>query len=179
MEATAPLSNVSLGDVVTLPDGRAHSVRALATWRFPVEDIAGFVLLGEMSLLLDIPVSGRPLDVYIPVDKMSTPPSSVQSVCDGVVRYWSPHLPSISGALPELSYRVLSSVTRLDPVFVLYREEEAIMFVRAGQLKLESLRTHRMPRSTSEQSADRHSATLTPVPAYVPSENIYDRLTSR
>jgi len=64
-------------------------------------------------------------------------------------------------------------------VFVLYREDEAVMFVRAGQLKLESLRTHRMPRSEGEQPADRHSATLTPVPAYVPSENIYDRLTSR
>lgn len=175
----APLSSLALGDLITLPDGSSHSVRAHASWSVPIKDIVGFVLLGEMRLILDIPASGRAVDVYVPADRTPDDPSHLSSQAQGLVRYWAPHLPPVSGAMSELSYRLLTTPVRIDPVFVLYRQGEAVIFVKSGQIPFSSLRTDRLGHRNSETPADRYSASLSPQPAYRPASDVYKELTSR
>jgi hypothetical protein len=145
----------------------------------PIKDIVGFVLLGEMRLILDIPASGRAVDVYIPSDKTPDDPSHLASQAQGLVRYWAPHLPPVSGAMSELSYRLLTTPLRIDPVFILYRQGEAIIFIKSGQIPFSSLRTDRLDKNSLETPVDRYSASLAPSPVYQPTSEIYKELTSR
>ena len=176
---SAPLASLSLGDLITLQDGSSHSVRAHASWTSPIKDIVGFVLLGEMRLILDIPASGRAVDVYIPSDRTPDDPSHLSSQAQGLVRYWAPHLPPVSGAMSELSYRLLTTPMRIDPVFILYRQGEAIIFVKSGQIPFGSLRTDRLDKRSIETPVDRYSASLAPAPVYQPTSEVYKELTSR
>lgn len=175
----APLASLALGDLITLPDGSSHSVRAHASWSVPIKDILGFVLLGEMRLILDIPASGRAVDVYIPADRTPDDPAHLTSQAQGLVRYWAPHLPPVSGAMSELSYRLLTTPIRIDPVFVLYRQGEAVIFVKSGQIPFHSLRTDRLDLRNAEAQAPRYSASLTPAPVTVPVSEVYREMTSR
>lgn len=176
---TAPLQDLSLGDVVTLAGSRSYTVRSVATWMAPIVDLSGFVLLGEMELLLGIPSSGRPVDLFLPSTKF-TDASGIASISEGVSRYWAPHLPSHGGAMAELLYRIVLVQGKLEPVFLLYRGEEAVVFERSRGLSHEHMRTERMTRGASEDTLTRHSASFTPVPAYAPpAADLYEHLTSR
>jgi hypothetical protein len=81
--------------------------------------------------------------------------------------------------MSELSYRVLTTPVRIDPVFVLYRQGEAVIFVKSGQIPFHSLRTDRLGLRNEEVQAPLYSASLTPAPVTAPVSEVYREMTSR
>jgi hypothetical protein len=178
-EYTAPLFDIALGDIVTIAGSHSYTVRAHAVWPTPIADLSGFVLLGELDMILGIPASGRPIDMYLPVTRFSVTSSVLQSVSEGAVRYWPPHMPSHGGVMAELLYRLLASTDRSDTGFIMYRSSEAVVFQRTTGLPYEHVQTSRMTRGSVEGPVERHTASFTPVPAYVPPSALYEKLTTR
>ena len=175
----APLAELALGDVITVSPGRTYSVRAVASWGAPVANLVGFVLLGELDALLGIPSNSGPLDVFLPVNNFPSHSGPGRSVAEGAVRYWAPHLPAMSDAMGELLWRLIVFPGKLDPVFLVYRGEELVVFVRSFDVPSQQLRTQRMLRGEDTTRVDRTSGLVTAVPSYVPSSNLYEQLTSR
>ena len=175
----APFAELALGDVITVSSGRTYSVRDVASWGAAVADLIGFVLLGELDVLLGVPDSERPVDVFLPVDRFPASAGAPKSAAEGAVRYWAPHLPAQSDAMGELLWRLVVVPGRLDPVFIVYRGEEAVVFVRSFDTPPSTLKTQRMGRGSDDTVVPRFSGSLTPVPAYVPAEALYEQLTRR
>lgn len=166
-----PFSSVSLGDIVTLPDGRALSVRAKADLPPGVEGVSAFVLLGELESLLV--ASGRPGDLvasYVPVDYLPPQATTARMLAEGAAAYWAPHLPAAAGAMGELLYRVLSLRSQVAPIILVYRGPELVVFVRASAFPPLDLRLLRMPQRADPVTVGRVAATVEPmgVPASAP-----------
>jgi hypothetical protein len=175
-----PLADLALGDVLTLPDGRAHTVRSIVQLVVPVGSMSGFVLLGELEMLLSMPASIRdPLGVYLPVERFPVPEAHTRIAAEGAARYWAPHLPAIAGAMGEILYRVIEVRGSLDPIVVVYRGPDVVVFVRTGEMDVTTLRLLRMQRSMEpEQDVERFGAALQPAPHLVPvTERAYETLT--
>jgi hypothetical protein len=175
----APLEDLALGDVVSIAGTHSYSVRALATWPSPILDLVGFALLGELDLLLGIPASGRPVDLYLPTTRFREHPSAMNSASEGVVRYWAPHLPSHGGAMAELLYRLLLVDGQIEPLFVLYRGDEAVVFERNRGIPHEHIQSSRLQRGADEGPLTKYQASFTPMPAYAPATTLYEQLTTR
>ena len=174
------LADVALGDVVTLPNGRSLTVRSMVTLATPVGSMSGFLLLGELEMLLSIPPSQNdPLGVYLPVERFPVDESQTRVAAEGAARYWAPHLPAIAGAMGEIRFRVLEVRGSVDPVVVVYRGPDVVVFVRTGHLDVRSLGMLRMQRPSGvEQDVERHAATVAPAPHLVPAtERAYETLT--
>jgi hypothetical protein len=175
-----PLADLALGDVITLPEGRSLTVRSVVQLVVPVGSMSGFVLLGELELLLSIPTSELDqLGVYLPVERFPVPAEHTRVAAEGAARYWAPHLPSIAGAMGEITYRVLDVRGSLDPVVVVYRGPDVVVFMRTGGLDTGALRLLRMQRAVgSEQDVDRFAAVVQTAPHLVPvTERAYETLT--
>jgi hypothetical protein len=175
-----PLADLALGDVITLPEGRSLTVRSVVQLVVPVGSMSGFVLLGELELLLSIPTSELDqLGVYLPVERFPVPHEQTRVAAEGAARYWSPHLPAIAGAMGEVTYRVLDVRGSLDPVVVVYRGPDVVVFMRTGGLDTNALRLLRMQRPVgTEQDVDRFAAVVTAAPHLVPvTERAYETLT--
>jgi hypothetical protein len=179
----ASISSLSLGDIVTLADGRSLSVRAHVTLTVPVGVMAGFLLLGEMELVLSVPtLSGAPFAVYLPVERFPAPTEHSRSAAEGATRYWAPHLPALGQAMGEIYYRVVEVRGTTDPVVIVYRGPEAVVFVRSGFTWGGDLDVMAMPRDPSNEdtAVTRHAADVSVVPAYVPAPaEIYETFTTR
>lgn len=147
-----PLLDAQLGDVVTLPDGTAHSVRARADFSQPVRGMAGFLVLGECRLILGLPpVVGAPVMVLMPGD---VPAGAVcRSLVEGATRYWAPHLPSLTGAMGELLWRVLGIAGLPDPAVVLFRGDEVLVYLRTAIALPQHLRLARLDRTDANDVA--------------------------
>jgi hypothetical protein len=174
------LADIALGDVVTLPDTRSLTVRSVVQLAVPVGSMTGFVLLGEMEMLLSIPPSqADPLGVFLPVMKFPVPETQTRVAAEGAARYWAPHLPAIAGAMGEILFRVLEVRGAVDPIVVVYRGPDVVVFMRTGHLDAHTLRILRMQRPVGdEQSVDRYAATVQQVPHLVPvEERAYETLT--
>lgn len=177
-----PLADLALGDVVTLPDGRALTVRSIVQLAFPVGTMSSFLLLGELEMLLSVsPSAADPLGVYRPVEHFPVPAAHVRAAAEGAARYWAPHLPAVAGAMGEVRYRVLEVRGSLDPIVLVYRGPETVPFVRTGHLDGTTIRVLRMGRSdAAEHSVDRHAATVRQAPHLVPvTERVFETLTGR
>lgn len=177
-----PLLELALGDIVTLPDGATYSIRSLVKFKEAVEDVAGFLLLGEMEAVLAIPpATNAPVSMYLPVNRFPHTRSQTVSVADGVTRYWAPHLPSAGKAMGEIMYRVVTSIGSVTPTMVLYRGPDAVVYVSAGQFRQERLSVSCMPRDASNEDVvvQRHSGDVDVTPAFVPSSDseLYEVLT--
>lgn len=161
-EPVVPLAYVALGDVVMLPDGRQMSVRAKSALTVPIGSMAGFVVCGELDLLLSTPATANgPVHIYAPVDNLPGLAQRARVVAEGAARYWAPHLPAIRGAMAELAYRILEVRGSIDPVVLMYRGPEVIKFVKAGTVPSEDLRVLYMDRSQSNDiDVVRHRAAL-------------------
>lgn len=165
---------LELGDIVTLPDGRQLTVRALERHLTPtVGTMAGFVLGGEVgpqATLVSIP-SGPdgPVTLYTPLDYIPAHARDARAVTEGVVSYWAPHLPNLSGAMGELGYKVCAVRGQIDPMVVLWRGRERIIFVRSAVASVADLEFLCMARdpSATEVDQERHAARVTS-PAQVP-----------
>ena len=160
-----PVHDVQLGDIVVLPDGRALTVRSHVALGAPVGNMAGFLLAGELDVLLSVPSSSTmDFAVYVPISYMPEDPKRLRLTYDGVTRYWAPHLPAYGQAMGELVYQVYDVRGSIDPIVVVHRGNEQVVFIKASTARPEHLRFTAMPRHTgNEQDAPRHSATVTPV----------------
>ena len=166
----APLSNLSLGDVTVLPDGRAMTIRAQVTLPFPAGSMAGFIIAGEMDVLLSIPASmHQPGLIYVPVDYLPESAENSRVVCEGATNYWAPHLPALQGAMGEVLYRAVLVRGSVDPIVIVYRGPEVIVFIRAAIVNLDELSVLSMARNVANQvEVPRHVA-LVSTPSTVPS----------
>lgn len=174
-----PLAYVALGDLVALPDGRRLSVRARVSLSIPEGPMAGFVICGELEVLLSMPSQQHaPFGVYIPIPYLPESAADAKVVSEGVTSYWAPHLPSAAGAMGELAWRVLRPRNALDPIVAVYRGNELVVFVKASQASGDDLSVRYMPRSGGQDApAVRHSAligTPTPAPALQPQRSLAD-----
>lgn len=172
-----PLARSELGDLVTLPDGRSLSVRARVSLPSPEGSMAGFLILGELELLLSMPHRlHAPFGVYIPISYLPDYAADAKSVFEGVTSYWSPHLPAISGAMGELAWRVLRVRNRLDPLVLVYRGQEMVVFVKASEASSGDVSVRFMPRTRdNEHEVTRQSALVgSPHPLPVPSRRMAD-----
>lgn len=163
-----PLAGLALGDIITLPDGRDLTVRSLVSLTQPVGSMAGFVLLGELELLLSIPsLLGAPDGVYLPIERFPVPTSNTRCASEGAARYWAPHLPALGQAMGEIYYRVIEVRGSIDPVVVIYRGPEAVVFVRTGYTFDGELRITALRRDPSNENVDvdRHAADVVVAPA--------------
>lgn len=173
-QAMPDLRALALGDLVTLPAGDTLTVRAVERrLKETSGSMTGFVLAGEIgpdATLLSIPAdpSGTVV-LYAPVREVPVAAADVTQVCWGVVSYWPPHLPGLSGAMAELTYRVFRVRGQLEPMVVLWRGNERVVFVLSGtatpdMLDVRALRTN---PAVTEQQVARHSSLVTD-PAYIP-----------
>jgi hypothetical protein len=170
-----PLANIELGDIVVLPDGRAMTARARVSLPHPVGSMAGFVLAGELEILLAAPRSVRDqIAVYTPISYLPASASHYRVAVEGATRYWAPHLPALGGAMGEVLYKVLEIRGQVDPAVIVTRGEELVVFIKATVAAPGDLQVMYMPRHTGpEVAVERHSGTVVPVfdptsPAHIP-----------
>jgi hypothetical protein len=180
---STPIAQLALGDIVSLPEGRDLTVRSRVTLTNPVGSMAGFVLLGEMELVLAIPsVYSAPVGVYLPVERFPVPSTHTRCASEGAARYWAPHLPAIGQAMGEIYYRVFEVRGSVDPVVVIYRGPEAVVFVRTGYTWDADLRITSLARDPRNEdiAVDRHAAEVTVTPARAPATaDVYADFISR
>lgn len=159
----ALLRGVHLGDLIALPDGRSLTVRAKAELPLPVGSMAGWVIAGELEALLSFPPSvSSPVNLYQPVDYLPESMHRARSVFSGSCSYWSPHLPAARQAMGELLYRVAEVAGQVDPLVIVWRSNEAVVFVKASSIPPESLGVLWMPRDAEDVSmVPRHTTVVT------------------
>ena len=158
---SAPTTEVALGDILRLPPaGHAHTVRGVARLVQPTGPLAGFVVVGELHHLLGTPAHpGAPAILYSPLRGPSAPPARFQSLVEGVLNYWAPHLPPQQAAMAELAFRVIAVRGRLEPVVIVYRGDEAVVFVRSADLDLAQVRVTPVPRAPARDDYADHPVT--------------------
>lgn len=157
-----PLSHVELGDVVVLPDGRAMTARAKVSLPAPVGSMSAFIIGGELEALLSVPtMADSPVLVYVPIDYLPEAAAKARTVYEGAMRYWAPHLPALSGAMGELLYRVVALRGSVDPIVIVYRGPEVVVFIKASYADARDLRVMYMRRDVdNEMHLDRQAATV-------------------
>jgi hypothetical protein len=169
-QSVLPLAGVALGDIVSLPDGRAYTARSRVSLPMPVGTMAGFIILGELDVLLSLPPTVRsPVNVYVPVPRLPEYAKGKRAltVYQGATRYWSPHLPAVGGAMGELLYRVLEVRAQLDPIVLVYRGEELIVFVKASYAWPQDLRVESMDRGVDNEIAVARFAAVVGAPEHL------------
>jgi len=155
-----PFSDIALGDIISLPDGRGMTVRGKVTLPVPAGSMSAFLITGEFDALLSIPVTlADPLLVYVPIDYLPEAAENAKVVCEGAMNYWAPHLPALQGAMGEVLYRVVTVRGSVDPIVIIYRGKEMIVFIRGAIAMLDEISVLQMRRDVSNQTAvERHSA---------------------
>lgn len=168
--AVTALSNTHLGDIICLPDGSEFTVRAVAALAAPVGSMSGFVIGGELDVLVSAPSrSAAPLHVYMRIDSLPAAARTAHVAAEGAMAYWAPHLPNVAGAMGELLYRVLELRGGLDPIVIVFRNREPVVFVRARVARPGEIRVLHMARpSGRDEHVARHAAIVTPSGVPVP-----------
>lgn len=163
------LENAALGDLIQLPDGKTYTLRAHIKLPIPVSGITTFQILGELELALALPVTpANPALVYIASPHLPVDPNRCRVILEGNTRYWAPHLPANGGAMGEISYRVLEAKGLIDPILLVYRSKEMVVFVRSTQLWTKDIKHLQMERPlTDADPVKRHTAKVRK-PAWVP-----------
>lgn len=158
MQHLTPLEQIQhldLGDIVKLPDGRELTIRACERALNPsVGTMRGWLLAGEIgpqATLLSIPTAPHdPVVVYTPLADIPPHARAARCMAEGVVSYWAPHLPNISGAMGELAYKVCSLRAAPDPMVLVWRGRELVVFVKSAITTAEELRCWFLGRNPTE-----------------------------
>lgn len=161
------LAGVALGDIVILPDGSARTARCRGELPAPQGSVGGFLIVGEMELLLTVPTgSSGPVDVYVPLGYVPDRLHSAELVAEGAARYWAPHLPGVSAAMGELLYRVVRAPGSIDLSFLVYRGAELVVYTRSTFAWSRDISVEFLPRSDrSEGEVQRFASTVRPAPS--------------
>ena len=177
---TFPLADLYLGDLIELPDGRHLAVRCKTVLPTAVDTLAGFVIAGELEVLLGTPdVHTAPISVYVKHKYADPRLSKGVELARGVSSYWSPHLPGIKDAMAELTWRVIRMPGSPWPAVVVYRGEEAVLFLRTHDLPPSDIQVRHMRRNPNDTTqVDRYSARVgSPLENSDNNQNLYERLT--
>ena len=147
-------SPLALGDLVRLPDGRTLSVRAvMLELPHSVGSMHGFALCGEVgpsAALLSLPSDpSGPVSVYRPVDRVPAHAVDATMVCSGQVPYWAPHLPGLRGAMGSLGYKVCVVRGAVEPLVLIWRGRELVVFVHSAILSASDVTVRPMRRDES------------------------------
>jgi hypothetical protein len=146
-----PLEKVNLGDIVSVGDGRRLTVRARAVLPDVVGLMAGFVLCGELEALLSVPPSPTaPVGMYAPLNYVPAPLARATPVYAGAVSYWAPHLHADGGAMGELTFRVAEVPGILEPLVIVWRGKESVVFCHYGDTNTAALDILAMPAPSGE-----------------------------
>jgi hypothetical protein len=166
-----PLADVALGDIIQLPDRRSLTARARVTLPTPSGTMAGFVIVGEMEALLSVPAfSANPILIYDPVPELPRGATTGRVACEGATNYWAPHLPALQGAMGEILYRVVELRGSINPIVIIYRGAEVIVFIMSSSADAQDINVLTMRRfDTSDIEVTRHAGIVTtPERVYVP-----------
>lgn len=149
-----PLAATALGDIITLPDGRSLTARSRVSLPSPCGTMSGFIVAGELDVLLSLPPSVHsPINVYVPTPRLPVPESRCRTIWKGATRYWAPHAPAVGGAMGELYYRVLEVRGQVDPIVLIYRGNEMIVFIKASFAYPQDLSVQLMDRGVDNETA--------------------------
>lgn len=178
-------NDIALGDLVTIPDGHAYSVRAVIRFPMPHNSVSGFLILGEFEAALSLPsLQTAPAGLMTPGTPDALKGQQVQVVVEGATRFWPPHIPAVPGAMIDIPYRVLAVRGQEHPVLVCFRGPEVIVFGRSRSVWMseiglaamhlsDALDGPQLARRSGEVLIDTTSPvrpTHVPSPAQVPSE---------
>ncbi len=154
------LANTSpaLGDIVTLPDGRSMTVRAvMLELPHPVGPMKGFALCGEVgpsACMLSLPADpSGPVTVFRPLDRVPAHAADAATVCHGTMPYWAPHLPGLRGAMGSLGYKVCTVRGALEPMVLIWRGTELVVFIHTATTSAGSIATTALRRDEKAVSA--------------------------
>jgi len=152
------LDQLALGDIITLPDGKALTVRAAAPQlAHTVGQMAGFILCGEVGpscVLLSLPAElSGPVLLYRPLDRVPNTARSAVEVIVGVLDYWAPHLPGQLHALGQLGFKVCIVRGQVNPMVVFWRGRELVVFVESGVCSADQIKTESLKRDARRTSA--------------------------
>ena len=155
-----PFADAALGDIIRLPtDHRDYTVRGSARLSKTVGSMAGFLIAGELHALISTPERfDGPVSIYTVSREMPVEASKCRSAHEGVFRYWAPHLPSVQAAMGELAFRVLRVRGTVDPLVIVYRDDEPIIFTRATVVSVSDIALTPLERNDEVGEATRHAA---------------------
>ena len=153
------MHTLDLGDTVTLPDGRELTVRAVERrLSVAVGTMAGWLLAGEIgpsATLISTPASpDGPVVLYTPLQNVPAAARSATPMCEGVASYWAPHLPNLSGAMGEIPYKVCAVRGKVDPMVLIWRGRELIVFVKSATTTPDALRYWFLRRDAAATEKD-------------------------
>lgn len=129
--------------------------------------MTGFMLAGEIGpscALLALPETAtRPVGVYVPLPRVPDWARDAVEVAAGVVSYWAPHSVGLSGAMGELGYKVATVRGQVEPMVLLWRGEEMVVFIKsmdapAPTFALEALRRD---AAATEKDVPLHTSRVT------------------
>lgn len=126
--------------------------------------MGGFVVAGELEVLLSAPTKqDAPILVYVPIDHLPVTAQRARTAFEGVFNYWAPHVPAVTGAMGELLYRVVVVRGSVDPLVVVYRGQEVIVFIRAAYAAASDVRVLYMRRDIdNDVNLERHAGIVVP-----------------
>jgi hypothetical protein len=107
--------------------------------------------------------------VYLPVGSLSAA-KGARLLIEGVASYWAPHLPSLTGAMGELPFRLIEVPGHTEPWIIVYRGPEVLVYLRSYELDDHGLQVLTMPRRVGDDLIEirRHAATVQPLPNQIP-----------
>lgn len=115
----------------------------------PVGTLHGFLLAGEIgpkAALLSLPAHpDQQVGIYVPLPKVPPHAQGATVVCYGVISYWAPHAVGKSGAMGELAFKVARVNGQIEPMVLLWRGSELVVFVystgvAAGSVQMQAMR---------------------------------------
>ena len=155
------IQDISLGDMVTTPDGRTGSVRLLAMFPEGVSRpwrTGGFVILGDFDAVMVTSRNTRAIAAYVPIESVPTHIAGSDLLAEGTAGFLAPHLPTEASALEPISWRAYRMVGQIEPLLVIYRGPQILVFLPATSFDISDVSVVHLPRSGSNvKSLSRHA----------------------
>lgn len=157
-----------LGDYLVV-NNEPRTVRGIITAGHLPFKIKGYIILGELDYIVEIPIEGQHCTILSP---SNIPPGNGESVMEGAITYFAPHLPAIGGAMGELLFRVVVSKGYSEPIILIYRNAEVIAYYKYDVLKSSMIKHEKLKKSkASNEMTPRHAAIVNP-PNLTDKENV-------
>jgi hypothetical protein len=150
---------VRLGDYL-LVNNEPRTVRGIIGAGHLPFKIKGYIILGELDYIVEIPTEGKHCTILSPSTQT---PNNGESVMEGAITYFAPHLPAVGGAMGELLFRVVVSKGYSEPIILIYRNAEVIAYYKYDVLSTMSIRHERIKKSKAgNETTPRHAAIVNP-----------------
>lgn len=129
------IRNVRLGDVVETDKNKSLMVRGKVLLTQPIQNVSGFVLLGELKAMLVIPDNPtEPLSVYALDSTETLKGRNSKRVLSGSLKYYSPHFSADDALGGQLNYSIFFIEGMLYPAIMVYRDIEIFCFLQKASV---------------------------------------------